>query len=209
MINAQRNLKQPVKFFCGTVFLTVALLSLPVVWAQYPLQYPSSSQVSKDGTAILIEDYANPPLSSPMGDHAYPPPIDYKGMLARVNAMRSEPANAPLASKRLFVADMNGNLYILDKTTRKFTPYITFAEIFPKYATTRLDSGVSAIVFDPNYAKNGKFYTVHKEDPSKPGPAEPTNAKMPSLNLNGYATTPVVKPPAGEEKGESVLIEWT
>ena len=82
MINAQRNLKQPVKFFCWQRrFLTVARGRLPVVWAQYPLQYPSSSQVSKDGTAILIEDYANPPLSSQLGDHPYPPPIDYKGML--------------------------------------------------------------------------------------------------------------------------------
>ena len=118
------------------------LLALPAVWAQYPLQYPTELADHKDGTAILIEDYANPPLSSPMGDHAYPPPIDYKGMLARVNALRSEPANAPLASTRFFVADMNGNLYTLDKATRKFTPYITFPEIFPKYATDRLGSGV-------------------------------------------------------------------
>ena len=130
-------------------------------------------------------------------------------MLARVNTLRSEPANAPLASTRFFVADMNGNLYALDKATKKFTPYITFPLIFPKYATDRFGSGVSAIVFDPNYAKNGKFYTVHVEDPSKPGPDEPTNAKMPSLKLDGYATTPVVKPPAGEVMNESVLIEWT
>jgi hypothetical protein len=209
MINAQRNLKQPVKFFCCTVFLTVALLSLPVVWAQYPLQYPASSQVSKDGTAILIEDYANPPLSSQLGDHPYPPPIDYKGMLARVNTLRSEPANAPLASTRFFVADMNGNLYTLDKATKKFTPYITFPEIFPKYATERFGSGVSAVVFDPNYPKNGKFYTVHVEDPAKPGSAQPTNAHMPSLKLDGYAMTPVVNPPAGDDQNESVLIEWT
>ena len=79
-----------------------------------------------------------------------------------MNTLRSEPANAPLASTRFFVADMNGNLYILDKATKKFTPYITFPEIFPKYATERFGSEVSAIVFDPNYAKNGKFYTVSR-----------------------------------------------
>ena len=90
MINALTILKLPVKFVRGAVFLAVLLLGLPIVWAQYPLQYPSSSQVTKDGTAILIEDYANPPLSSQMGDHPYPPPIDYKGMLARVNTLRSE-----------------------------------------------------------------------------------------------------------------------
>src|SRR5216684_1428201 len=209
MINAERFLERPMRFYCGIAFLTVLLLSLPIVWAQYPLQYPSSSQVTKDGTAILVEDYANPPLSSVMGDHAYPPSIDYKGMLARVNTLRSEPANAPLASTRFFVADMNGILYTLDKANKKFTPYITFPEIFPKYATDRFGSGVSAIVFDPNYAKNGKFYTVHVEDPTKPGSNQPTNAKTPNLKLDGFSTTPVVNPPAGEEMNESVLIEWT
>ena len=209
MITTRRILKPSPQFYCGVAILIVLLLGLPAVWAQYPLQYPSSSQVTKDGTAILLEDYANPPLSSAMGDHAYPPPIDYKGMLARVNTLRSEPANAPLASTRLFVADMNGNLYILDKATKKFTPYLTFPEIFPKYATDRFGSGVSAIVFDPNYAKNGKFYTVHVEDPAKPGPGQPTNAHMPSLELDGYSTTPVVNPPAGDDQNESVLIEWT
>src|SRR5258708_18855030 len=209
MINPRRNLKQPPRLYCGVAFLTALLLGLPVAWAQYPLQYPSSSQVTKDGTAILIEDYANPPLSSVMGDHAYPPPIDYKGMLARENTLRSEPANAPLASARFFVADMNGNLYTLGKASKKFTAYFNFPEIFPNYATDRFGSGVSAIVFDPNYAKNGTFYTVHVEDPAKPGSAEPTNAHMPSLKLDGYATTPAVKPPAGDDQDESELVEWT
>jgi hypothetical protein len=197
------------RFYLGIAFFVALLAALPVVWAQYPLEYPSSSQITKDGTAILIEDYANPPLSSALGDHAYPPPIDYKGMLARVNTLRSEPADAPLAASRLFVADMNGNLYILDKATKKFTPYITFPLIFPKYATDRYGSGVSAIVFDPNYAKNGRFYTVHVEDPSKPGSDQPTNAHTPNLKLDGYKTTPIVNPPTGDVMNESVLIEWT
>ncbi len=102
MINTQNILKQPLQVYCGVALLTVLLLGLPVVWAQYPLQYPSSSQVTKDGTAILVEDYANPPLSSAMGDHAYPPPIDYHGQLGRVVSMRSEPANAPLVIQAVF-----------------------------------------------------------------------------------------------------------
>lgn len=209
MFKARKNHQPPVHFYFGVAIAAILLIALPAVWAQYPLQYPSMPQVTKDGTALLVEDYANPPLSSQMGDHPYPPPIDYKGMLARVNTLRSEPANAPLAAARFFVADMNGNLYTLDKATRKFAPYITFPEIFPKYATDRFGSGVSAIVFDPDYAKNGKFYTVHVEDPSKPGSAQPTNAKTPNLKLDGYTITPVVKPPAGEDENESVLVEWT
>ncbi len=203
------NITRQIRFCFGIALAAVLLLSLPVVWAQYPLQYPAKSEVSKDGTAILIEDYATPPLSSALMGHDYPPPIDYHGQLARVVSMRSEPADAPLASTRFFVLDMNGNLYILDKATRKFTPYITFAEVFPRYSTDRLTTGVAAIAFDPNYAKNGKFYTVHTEDPSKPGSVQPTNAHMPSLNLEGYTTTPVVKPPVGDFQNESVLVEWT
>jgi hypothetical protein len=131
MINMQNFRKRSLRFYFGMAFAAVVLLALPKVWAQYPLQYPTIAQITKDGTAILLEDYATPPLSSIMMDHPYPPPIDYRGQLARVNSMRSEPTNAPLASTRFFVADMNGNLYILDKATKKFTPYITFAEIFP------------------------------------------------------------------------------
>jgi len=209
MLRAKVNAGRQVRVFLGIVLAAGLLLGLPVAWAQYPLQYPAKSEVRKDGTAILIEDYATPPLSSALMGHEYPPPIDYHGQLARVVSLRSEPANAPLSSARFFVADMNGNLYILDKATRKFTPYITFAEIFPRYSTDRLTTGVAAIAFDPNYAKNGKFYTVHTEDPAKPGPVQPTNANMPSLKLDGYTPTPVVKPPVGDVQNESVLMEWT
>jgi hypothetical protein len=209
MPSALGNIGRQVRFSFGIALVAGLLLGLPVVWAQYPLQYPAKSEVSKDGAAILIEDYATPPLSSAMMDQPYPPPIDYHGQLGRVVSMRSEPADAPLAATRFFVADMNGNLYILDKATRKFTPYITFAEIFSRYSTDRLTTGVAAIAFDPNYAKNGRFYTVHTEDPTKTGPVQPTNAKMPSLNLDGYTPTPVMKPPLGDVENESVLIEWT
>ncbi len=37
----------------------------------------------------------------------------------------------------------------------------------------------------------------------------PTNAHTPGLNVDGYAATPLVKPPAGEVRNESVLVEWT
>jgi hypothetical protein len=209
MPRAKVNAGRQVRVFLGIVLAAGLLLSLPVAWAQYPLQYPAKSEVRKDGTAILIEDYATPPLSSAMMGHEYPPPIDYHGQLARVVSLRSEPENARLSSTRFFVADMNGNLYILDKATKKFTPYITFAEIFARYSTDRLTTGVAAIAFDPDYARNGKFYTVHTEDPAKPGPVQPTNAHMPSLNLDGYTPTPVVKPPVGDVQNESVLMEWT
>jgi hypothetical protein len=110
----------------------------------------------------------------------------------------------------MFVDDQSGTIYIFDIKTKKFTPYLKFTQIFPKFESdTGNTPGIVSITFDPGYAKNGKFYTVHVEKPDMPGFTSPTNAQMPSLNLTGYTTTAVVVPPAGAVHLESVLVEWT
>jgi hypothetical protein len=199
--------KRSVFAHTGFVLLFGSVIIASVAWAQYP----ASSQIRKDGTALLLEDYANPPLTSEsvVGD-TYPPPIDFQNELGRVNSLRSEPANAPLSASRFFVNDLNGVLYILDRKTRKFTPYLDFPRIFPRF-TTDMDyaGGIVSIAFDPDYAKNGKFYTVHTEKPGPTGSEMPTNAHVPHLNLSGYTTTVASKPPAGPAENESVLVEWT
>ena len=48
----------------------------------------------------------------------------YHEVLARPNTLVSEPSNAPASASRFFVNDLNGVLYILDKKTKKFIPYI-------------------------------------------------------------------------------------
>ena len=211
MANAQEFAGRHLRSFSGIVLLVFFLLAgALIVSAQYPLQYPSQSQIPKDGTAIMLEDYANPPISSPTHGGVSPAPTDYKGQLGRVTSLRSEPANAPLAASRFFVDDQSGTLYILDKTTKKFTAYLNFVDIFPKFVSdVGNTAGIVSIAFDPGYAKNGKFYTVHVEKPTADGSATPTNAKVPALDLNGYATTTAVNPPAGPANLESVLIEWT
>jgi hypothetical protein len=173
-------------------------------------QYPSRSQISKDSTTVLLEDYANLPLSGPTHGGAASGTIDYKAQLGRVTSLRSEPANSPLADSRFFVDDQSSTLYILDKATKKFTPYLNFAEIFPKFASDLGNTaGIVSFAFDPGYAKNGKFYTVHTEKPDMAGSAAPTGARVSTLDLKGYSITPVVNPPAGPAHLESVLVEWT
>jgi hypothetical protein len=194
----------------GFLLAAVILTSASVAFAQYPLQYPSKSQVGKDGMTVLLEDFANPPLSSMTHAGMADAEINFKGQLGRMNSLRSEPANAPLSASRFFVIDQSNTLYILDKTTKKFTPYLKFADVFPKFESdTGNTAGVVSIGFDPGYAKNGKFYTVHIEKPDMDGSATPTNAHLPALDLKGYTTTPAVNPPAGPVHLESVLIEWT
>ena len=176
--------------------------------------YPPRPQITKDGTAVLVEDYASLPLSSlrlaPWVDRPYPPPINMHGQLARVNMLRSEPPDAPLSKNRLFVVDQNGILYILDKTTKQFTSYIDFGKVFAKFNTDpNLTNGVASMDFDPAYARNGKFYTVNTQNPAISGATAPSNASLPGLNLSGFITTAAINPPAGTAKYETVLMEWT
>jgi hypothetical protein len=190
----------------GFGLLASCLAAAPAALAQYPTQF----QISKDGTAVMLEDYANPPISSATHGGASSTEINFKGQLGRITSLRPEPANAPLASSRIFVDDQNGTLYILETASKKFTPYLKFADIFPKFASDKGNAtGIVSITFDPGYAKNGKFYTVHVENPALPGSATPINTQLPSLNLTGYTTTDTVNPPAGPVHLESVLVEWT
>ncbi|HEY3181566.1 MAG TPA: LamG-like jellyroll fold domain-containing protein, partial [Gaiellaceae bacterium] len=173
-------------------------------------QYPPGPQVTKDGTAVVLQDYASVPLSSrTLG--TYPPPINFAGQLARVNFLRSEPASAPQSSSRFFVDDNNRNLYLLDKTTKTFTPFINFEEVFPKFDNDPgYAGGLVTFAFDPDYATNGKIYTVHTEDPGRSGSALPVNTSLPGLDLSGgYTITTAVNPPAGTVVRQAVLVEWT
>src|SRR5580698_9215259 len=67
-------------------------------------EYPSGVQITKDETAVLVQDYASLPVSASRKETAsYPPPSDYSTQLGRVTALHSEPATASLADKRFFV----------------------------------------------------------------------------------------------------------
>ena len=60
----------------------------------------------------------------------------------------------------------------------------------------------------PGYSKNGRFYTVHIEDPALEASAAPDTTNLPGFNLTGYSPTSAVATP-GPTVREGVLIEWT
>src|SRR5215475_9893161 len=133
---------------------------------------------------IEIKDYVTMPMTGL---------VDGKGsndaLLARVNTLREEPGGA----NRFFITDLNGPVYILDKDTKKFTTYLDFnghdgrGGLFHKLFTDAgYGSGLNGFYFDPDYRKNGKFYTVHFEDESLSGDNLPDNIRFPALNLSGY-----------------------
>ena len=205
MAHGCMDIKSRLKLLIGVILAVGLIASIPVAYAQYP----SKPQVTKDGTAILIQDYASVPISSLRLNGPYPAPIDYHGQLGKANSLRSEPADAPLSTTRFFVIGQNGILYILNTKTKEFTTYIDFGKIFPKFNTDpNLGMGLVSIEFDPAYTKNGRFYTVHTENPAVTDTSGPSNASLPTLDLSGFAPTASLDPPVGEAKYQSVIMEW-
>jgi hypothetical protein len=150
---------------------------------------------------IQLRDYATMPVT----DHA--PGVGGNSVyLSRVNFLREEPGGK---RGRLFVNDLNGPLYILDKKTKAFTTYLNLNGLFHKMTIGRgYANGFVNFLFDPDYARNGKFYTIHIEDPALPGSDLPDNANLPGLRTDGYAVTAALPTP-GPIQREGVVVEWT
>lgn len=182
----------------------ISLLALG--WIALGCGGPFASMASAQLTALRVEDYARPPVT---GSTAYPGNGNAV-YLARVNFMADNPAN----SNQFFVNDLNGPLYILDKTTKQFTKYLDFngrgtaPGLFDRlYTTGGFAGGFITFQFDPDYVHNGKFYTVHLEQGTT-GSQVPSNANYPGLNTTGYTpTTPFDQP--GNNNYQTVLVEWT
>jgi hypothetical protein len=143
-------------------------------------QGPIPEPITKGGLAVVVEDYVRMPQTG-------------SGFLgqARINFLREEPGGAD----RLFVNDLNGFLYSVDKTSKEVTTYIDFQAEFPDLRTAPgMASGHVTFAFHPDFRTNGKFYTVHSEHHE--GRATPT------------ATAPM-DPPLGTVLQHGVLTEWT
>src|SRR5262245_43304170 len=207
MTNIVKRLKRVCRCRLG-VALAAGCLGALVASAQYPITYPASAQVSKDGAMVLLQNYASLPLSS-RTTGSYPPPINFGEQLGRVNFLRSEPTNAPLWATRFFVNDLNRNFYILNRSNQTFTVYINFEEVFKRFDNDHgYAGGLVSFAFDPEYATNGIFYTVHTETNNPNLSPVPVTNSLPGLNTNGYTVTDVVNPPAGNVMRQSVLVEW-
>jgi glucose/arabinose dehydrogenase len=151
-----------------------------------------------------LEDYATVPVTGSATG------TGNSGSFARVNVLRDEPGGG-----RLFVADLNGPLYILDKQTRAFTVYLDFngrdgrTGLFDKLAfAAGLANGLITFQFDPEYRLNGKLYTIHLEETGAPGSLVPDPSSVPGLKVAGYTPTPPIRTPGSIDR-HAVVIEWT
>ena len=147
-----------------------------------------------------------PVTADPQGDNT-------RAQLARINFLRDEPGG-----RRFVVNDLNGPLYIVDKATRRLATYLDFnglagrPGLFERFTFERnFATGLINVVFDPDYPRNGVFYTLHTEDPTVAASSTPRASAVPGLDLSGYQTTPAVitpTPPGFVITREVVMIEW-
>ena len=184
-------------FWCHRVAIA---LSASTVLLTYP------RVISAALTSLQLVDYATMPMS---GSVAYPASGN-AAYLSRVNFLADDPSN----SDRMFVNDLNGPLYILDKQTKQFTTYLDFNGRSPApglfdrlYTSGGFAGGFVTFQFDPDYIHNGKFYTSHLEQGTS-GSQVPDNTNFPGLNTSGYTPTTAVDQP-GSNAYQTVIVEWT
>ena len=175
----------PLPALAGLLLLNTAVTATPVAAPEVTLE---------------IRDFATMPMTGKVDGKG-----QIMGLLARVNFMREEPGGA--AKNRLFVNDLNGPLYILDKQSKQFTTYLNFngrdgkPGLFRRLPTEAgFGNGFISFAFDPDYARNGKFYTIHLEDPEAPGDATPDTSHFPGLKP--WDVTPAI-PDAGSDRPRS------
>ena len=167
----------------------------------------AAAQQAAPAITLQVRDYLTLPSSEKLD-----PTTQQQGEISRVNFLREEPG---ADRGRLFLSNLNGPLYILDKKTKELTTYLDFngrdgrKGIFHRLNfATGYQSGLITVQFDPDYRHNGKFYTIHMEDPKVAASAVPDNASVPGLNVAGYEVTAPVRT-SGPAERECVLIEWT
>jgi hypothetical protein len=156
---------------------------------------------------IEVKEFAAMPVTGALDG-----PGNSAGLLARINFLREEPGGG---RRRVFVNDLNGPLYIVDRETKKATTYLDLnglaghPGIFHRLAVDQLlASGFISFEFDPDYTHNGKFYTIHLEDPALPASNLPDNKNFPGLQTSAYAVTRAIHT-FGTTEREAVIVEWT
>jgi hypothetical protein len=107
------------------------------------------------GLGLTVEEFASFPKSEPQ-----PTPTDKRLVRwARINDI----GEIPDGSRRMFVPDINGAMYVVENGQPHV--YLDIAATFaPGFFSGRgLGQGFAFVAFHPEFKTNGKFYTVHTE----------------------------------------------
>ncbi|MCD5312102.1 PQQ-dependent sugar dehydrogenase [Kineosporia babensis] len=135
--------------------LALSLTAGTTAQAAQPLDDPIPEQTIQSGLGLVLTQFATFPQSTPT-----PEPIDPRLMRrARINAI----VELPDRSGRMAVPDLNGMLYLV--RNGKPEAYLDVGTAFaPQFFSGRgLGQGFGYVAFHPDFARNGRFYTVHTE----------------------------------------------
>lgn len=168
---------------------------------------------------VVLAQAAPRPLQAELVDFVEMPATgnssvrDARSQVARVNFLLQEPG-----SDRLFVSDQTGPLYVMDRQNPRPVSYINLngsgeaRGLFPKFvADGSFASGLLGFTFDPDYRRNGVFYTIHLEDTALTVPATPKAGVIAGLDASRFVPTKPIPTPSGGQPltREAVLVEWT
>jgi hypothetical protein len=140
--------------------LAAALIAAPArAQSGTALRDPIPEQPVQSGLGLRLTEVAQLPESN-----TYPgEPTDVR--LRRHNRINYL-GEVPDGSGRLYVPDLNGKLYMLEngKPHEYLDVGATFAHAF--FSQRGLGQGFGFVAFHPEFASNGRFYTVHTEQAS-------------------------------------------
>lgn len=148
-----------------------------------PIADPYPDKPLRSSLGLVLEEHHQFPASEPT-----PAPTDYRLMRHnRINYI----GDIPDGTRRQYVPDLNGPLYLLDRGREH--RYLDIKAQFPSFYSGRgMGSGFGFVSFHPDFEDNGLFYTVHTEK----------TADMTTLPATTYpAQTPTFS--------HSVVTEWT
>jgi hypothetical protein len=132
------------------------------------------------GLGLTLEEFARFPRSEPT-----PTPVDPRLVRrARINHL----AEIPDGSGRMYVPDLNGKLYLLERGVPRV--YVDVSAMFaPVFFSGRgLGQGLGFVTFHPEFARNGRFYTVHTETGDALKTKTPSLKPQPDTNFHGVVT---------------------
>jgi hypothetical protein len=137
--------------------LLIASLSLPQAGEQpdTPIADPIPADPVMSRTGLVVKEVATFPMSEPV-----PAPVDRRLMRrARINHL----GEIPDGSRRLYVPDLNGKLYMLRDSTPEVYLDVRSTIGANFFSGRGLGSGFGFVSFHPEFKSNGKFYTAHTE----------------------------------------------
>ncbi len=118
-----------------------------------PITNPIAEPIEFGDLDIHLEHWAAAPATS------------RKTPRARINCLKPLPGK----SGRLFINDLRGPLYEIRNGSLQ--PYLDIRDHVPEFFDERgLGGGFNFFEFHPEFDKNGRFYTIHSEEPGRSEP---------------------------------------